>query len=87
MSSFSLFFFGPRRMACGILVPQPGIEPGPSAVKAWSPNHWTTREFPILDIGNLCSFLVISLTKGLTNFVDLFKKPILGFVIFSIVCF
>ena len=33
-------------MACGILVPQPGIEPGPSAVKARSPNHWTAKEFP-----------------------------------------
>ena len=30
---------------CRILVPQPGIEPGPSAVKART-NHWTTREFP-----------------------------------------
>ncbi|XP_067605846.1 uncharacterized protein [Pseudorca crassidens] len=29
-----------------ILVPQPGIEPGPSAVKVGSPTHWTTREFP-----------------------------------------
>ena len=33
-------------MACEILVPQPGIEPVPSTVKARSPNHWTTREFP-----------------------------------------
>ena len=33
-------------MACGILVPWPGIEPGATAVKAPSPNHWTTREFP-----------------------------------------
>ena len=33
-------------MACRILVPQPGIEPRPLAVKAWSPNHWTAREFP-----------------------------------------
>ena len=32
-------------MACGILVPQPGFEPRPLAVKAWSPNHWTAREF------------------------------------------
>ena len=32
---------------CGrILVPQPGIEPELSAVKAKSPNHWITREFP-----------------------------------------
>ena len=28
------------------LVPQPGIELSPSAVKAQSLNHWTTREFP-----------------------------------------
>ena len=33
-------------MACGILVPRPGIESGCSAVKVWSPNHRTTREFP-----------------------------------------
>ena len=34
-------------MTCGILVPQPGIEPGPLAVKVWSPNHRTAREFPM----------------------------------------
>ena len=28
-------------MPCGILVPRPGIEPRPLAVKAWSLNHWT----------------------------------------------
>ena len=33
-------------MICGILVPQPGIEPWATTVKAPSPNHWTTREFP-----------------------------------------
>ena len=33
------------REACGILVPQPGIEPGPLAVRVWSPNHWTAKEF------------------------------------------
>ena len=36
------------RTACGILVPWPWIEPGPSAVKAQSPNHWTVRESPCL---------------------------------------
>ena len=41
-------FSGPQRAACGILVSQPGIEPGPLAVKAQSPNHWTAREFPKL---------------------------------------
>ena len=43
---FCFVFFWPLRAACGILVPQPGIEPGPLAVKVRSPNHWTTREFP-----------------------------------------
>ena len=41
-------FFGgwgvPHR-ACRILVPRPGIEPTLLAVKAWSPKHWTIREF------------------------------------------
>ena len=31
-------------MACGILVPQPGIKPTLPALEAWSPNHFTTRE-------------------------------------------
>ena len=41
---FVFCFFG--CVAGGILIPQPGMEPRPSAVKARSPNHWTTREFP-----------------------------------------
>ena len=41
------FFFLPLLVASGILVPQqPGIKPGPGAVEALSPNHWTAREFP-----------------------------------------
>ena len=40
----SYFFFWLCHMACGILVPQPGIEPAPSAVQVWRPNHWTARE-------------------------------------------
>ena len=39
-------FFWLRREACGISVPWLGIEPGPPAVKAPSPNHWTAREVP-----------------------------------------
>ena len=31
--------------ACVILVPQPGIEPRPLAVKVWSPDHRTAKEF------------------------------------------
>ena len=36
-------------MACGILVPQPGIKPMAPAMEAWSPDHWATREVPSLD--------------------------------------
>ena len=33
-------------LACGILVPHPGIEPMLLAVKAWSLSQWTPREVP-----------------------------------------
>ena len=45
MTDKSLLFFG-HCAACGILVPQPGIGPGFTAVKEGSPNHWITRELP-----------------------------------------
>ena len=49
---YPFFFFSssssPCHVACGILVPQPGIEPWPLTVKVPSPNHWTAREFPPL---------------------------------------
>ena len=44
-SMFFVLFF-PHCVVCGILVPRPGIKLKPLAVKAWSPNHWTAREFP-----------------------------------------
>ena len=31
---------------CGILIPLPGMEPVPSAVRAQSPNHWAARGGP-----------------------------------------
>lgn len=37
-----LFVFG---VAWGILFPQSGMGPQPTAVKAQCPNHWATREF------------------------------------------
>ena len=39
-----LLFFWPHHIAWGILVPWPGVEPTPSAVEAWSFNHWTSKE-------------------------------------------
>ena len=44
-----IFFFWLPHIACGTLVPWPGIEPiSPAleALEAWSPIHWTTREVP-----------------------------------------
>ena len=40
------FFFWPSAVSCGILVPQPVIEPRLPAAEARSPNHWTAREVP-----------------------------------------
>ena len=44
--SFYYYFGRPCHVACGILVPQPGIEPMPPAVEAYSLNRWTVREVP-----------------------------------------
>ena len=44
--TFFFFFFLPHRAACGILVPGSGIELGSLAVRAPSPNYWTSRELP-----------------------------------------
>ena len=55
---FFFCFFWLHHPAYEILVPRPGIEPVPSAVKAWSPNYWTAREFPkvfILDSSIPCT--------------------------------
>ena len=39
-----IFWQGRLRVSCGILVPQPGIEPGLPALGAQHSNHWTTRD-------------------------------------------
>ena len=42
-----VFYFGCTVWLVGSLFPyQSEIEPVPSAVGAWSPNRWATREFP-----------------------------------------
>ena len=57
--SWALFFFSIGCAACGILAPQPGIEPTPAALEAQSLHHWTTREVP-----------GISLLKSLLNLLQ-----------------
>ena len=44
-----LFFFA-TFAACGVIIPQPGIEPTLPAPKARSLEHWTAREFPTLRV-------------------------------------
>ena len=41
-----IFFFWLCHVACGILVPRPGIEPMASAVEVPHLNHWAAREAP-----------------------------------------
>ena len=45
---YFFFTFWPCCVACGILVPQPGIEPTSLALGAWSLSRRTTREFALL---------------------------------------
>ena len=39
-----IFVFCPLLVACGILVPWPGIEPVPLSLEVWGLNQWTIRE-------------------------------------------
>ena len=50
IDSFVFLFFWPHCVACGILVPQPGIKPIFSALGVKSLNHWTSREIPRLTV-------------------------------------
>lgn len=53
-SFFSIYFiFWLYHMACGILVPQPGVKPMSPILEAWSLNHGTAREVPPLSDYNL----------------------------------
>ena len=56
-------------LACGILVPQPGTEPGPSAVEAWSPTHWSAREFPYCVSCVVCVYVCVSFISCITNLI------------------
>ena len=52
------FFFCPYLTACGILVPQPGIEPGPTAVKAPNLNPWVIREDPVFKLDSYLKYVL-----------------------------
>ena len=59
----STLFFWSCCEACWILVLQTGIKFMPTAVEVWSPNHWTTREFP-----PILHFLITTTLKPILKF-------------------
>ena len=78
---FFFFFFWPCHLACGILVPRPGIKPVAPAVEARSPNHWTTTEFlPDFYLPNLhnCVTQFLKINKHLVGSVSL-ENPNMDF--------
>ena len=66
--SCCFFFFFSVLYGLQILVPQQGAEPIPSTVKAWSLNHWTTREFPDMTILFSHHLKNVSLPSSVYNF-------------------
>ena len=63
-------------MACGILVPEPGIEPMPPAADVQSLNHWIAREVPIM-IFNINSFFFFFF-NGVSHDRNHFSKEMVG---------
>ena len=61
ISQYVLFIYLPTQQACGILAPRPGIKPGPPAVEAQSPNHWTTGspQYVVLNLSLSTGHLVV----------------------------
>ena len=62
-------YLRPHNVVCGISVSWPGLKPGPLAVKAWSPDYWTAREFPNL-------YILFVKQRDLCNPYFLFQGPV-----------
>ena len=72
--SLMVIIIRPCCKACRILFPWPGIEPGPSAMEAWSLNHWTAREFPWVII-KIASSVFMHVCVCVLSCVQLFMTP------------
>ena len=70
------FFFWPYCMACGILVPQPGIKPAPPALEAWHLNQWTARE--VLSFVFAGTFQVSNLVRMKSSFPKTYIYTVLN---------
>ena len=79
-------------MACGLLLPQPGIEPMSPATGRQTPNQWITREVPMKFIEKLffpsilarvCSVFVNKYPNNFTYFCKSVMKttaPVINLV-------
>ena len=54
-------------MACGILLPRPGIKPASTALEAWSLNCWTAREVPYYFLCSLFHYTKLQFTLHYTK--------------------
>ena len=80
--SFLFFFLWPCLKACRILFPWLGIEPSPTAVQAWSPNHWSTREVPT-SYFSFAAFNILSLSLTFDYLMSLSVSPY-RFILFDL---
>ena len=55
--TFYLLFW-PLHVTCRIVVPQPGMEPGPPAVEVWRPSYQTRRQV-LREINMSCQHVVL----------------------------
>ena len=55
----TFFFFWLSCVACGLIAPQPEIEPVPPALEAQSPNHCTAKNSPNFNFLNAFSVSVL----------------------------
>ena len=55
------FFFLTMALACGLLVPWPGIEPVLLVLGVWSLDHWTTMSLNVVERGLLWKLVLTSL--------------------------
>ena len=78
---FSLSLFWPCLLACRTLIPWPGIEPRPKAVKALHPNNWTVRKSP-----DMVHFLNKCLMNGWMNEYNILIKVFLFLVLVAQSC-
>ena len=69
---FVFWFFGYR--TCGVLAPQPRIEPSAACTGRRNLSHWTARELPLKGCLYIVSSLILSLPCEVANGVSICHK-------------